>query len=685
VAFSPDSRWLASGSYDRTLKVWNVATGREVRTLTGHTEGVSAVAFSPDGRLLASGSGDKTMKLWETTTGREVLTMSGFAYGVNAVAFSPDGLSLASGSGDGRIEVLDVATRRKLRTLNGQTHGVFSMAFSPDGRWLASGGNDTPIVPNIFRVKLWEASTGRELPTLSGHASIVFAIAFSPDSRWLASGSMDTTVKLWDPATGRELRTLSGHTGNVHAVAFSPDSRWLASGSDDGSIRIWDASTGEVVALLNAVSGAGGWVVVTPEGLFDGSDEGTQKLVAWRIGNGIYPLDRFFNDYYTPGLLARVLAGERPKPKVDLAALKLPPQVHVTNPAGDATVQQQSFVATVEAQDQGGGIAEVRLYQNSKLVGTHQGVSGAKSQYSFKVDLVPGENIIEASALSGERMESNKDPVRVVYEMPALSKPALHLLVVGINTYEDPKFDLDYAQPDAESIAHFFEQHGGLFSSVDTIKLFDKQANKANILHALQQLTEKAHGDDVVLIYLAGHGVGLGEQFYFLSQGMRTEEDEDAAVRKYGITAQALSDTLLRIGALKQILILDTCQSGSALPILAKATMFRVRGLGPAEEKAVKMLARSNGYYLIAASTAEQYAHEVPELGHGVLTSALLSELGEKGDPLAPTGPEGIVTIYALLQYVNQQVPELTEKYYHGNKQYPVSSNTGMDFPLRVR
>ncbi len=103
------------------------------------------------------------------------------------------------------------------------------------------------------------------------------------------------------------------------------------------------------------------------------------------------------------------------------------------------------------------------------------------------------------------------------------------------------------------------------------------------------------------------------------------------------------------------------------------------------EEKAVKMLARSNGVYLIAASTKQQYAYEVPELGHGVLTYALLSGLGEKGDPQAPTSNEGIVTVLSLLQYVNQRVPELTEKYQDGKKQYPVSSTTGMDFPLWAR
>jgi len=192
-----------------------------------------------------------------------------------------------------------------------------------------------------------------------------------------------------------------------------------------------------------------------------------------------------------------------------------------------------------------------------------------------------------------------------------------------------------------------------------------------------------AKPEDVVILYLAGHGIGLGQQFYFLPHEMHTEMDEEAAFRKYGIPASALGEALFQIPALKQVLILDACQAESALPILAKAVMKR--GPGGAEQTAAKMLARSRGFFLLAASTKQQYAVEVPELGHGVLTFALLTGLGEKGEPRAPTSTDGLVTIYSLLQYVNQQVPELTERYDDGEKQYPVSYNTGMDFPLILR
>jgi WD40 repeat protein len=213
VAFSPDGRLLASGSSDKTIKLWEVASGSLVRTLSGHTGGVYSVAFSPDGRLLASGSCGQPLtqspwcaqgeiKLWDVASGREVRTLTGHTSDVRSVAFSPDGRLLASGScgqpltqspwcAQGEIKLWDVASGREVRTLTGHTSSVLSVAFSPDGRLLASGSRDKTI-------KLWEVATGSEVRSLKGHTSDVRSVAFRPDGRLLASGSDDETIKLWD-------------------------------------------------------------------------------------------------------------------------------------------------------------------------------------------------------------------------------------------------------------------------------------------------------------------------------------------------------------------------------------------------------------------------------------------------------------------------------------------------------
>jgi WD40 repeat protein len=232
VAFSPDGKVLASGSYDKTIELWEVATGRKITSLTGHSNYVLSVAFSPDGRVLASGSFDKTIKLWEVATGREINSLSGHSNVVFYVAFSPDGKVLASGSGDKTIKLWEVATGREINTLSGNSFSVYSVAFSPDGKVLASGSSDKTI-------KLWEVATGREINTLSGYSDTVSSVAFSPDGQVLASGSYDKTIKLWEVKTGRETHTLTGHSDLVMSVAFSPDGKVLASGSQDKTIKLW--------------------------------------------------------------------------------------------------------------------------------------------------------------------------------------------------------------------------------------------------------------------------------------------------------------------------------------------------------------------------------------------------------------------------------------------------------------
>ena len=234
VSFSPDGGTLASGSWNGTVKLWDVTTRQIIATLEGHTEGVSSVSFSPDGGILASGSWDSTVKLWDVATRQNIATLERHTEGVNSVSFSPDGGILASGSWDGTVKLWDVATRQNIATLEGHTEGVLSVSFSPDGRPLASGSWDGTV-------KLWDVVTRQNIATLEGHTEGVIPVSFSPDGGTLASGSWDSTVKLWDVATGVNFATL-GHTSAVYSVSFSPDGRTFASGTYDGTVELWDAS-----------------------------------------------------------------------------------------------------------------------------------------------------------------------------------------------------------------------------------------------------------------------------------------------------------------------------------------------------------------------------------------------------------------------------------------------------------
>ena len=205
---------------------------KSVITLVGHADDVNFVAFSPDGSMIASGSWDKTIKLWQASDGALLGTLLGHSGGVTSVAFSPDGSMIASGSEDKTIKLWRASDGALLRTLEDHTDWVTSVAFSPDGSMVASGSADKTI-------NLWRVADGELLDTLGGDAGSVRSVAFSPDGSMIASGNGYRTVNLWRVSDGELLGAFKEHARGVESVAFSPGGNMIASGSDDNTVKLW--------------------------------------------------------------------------------------------------------------------------------------------------------------------------------------------------------------------------------------------------------------------------------------------------------------------------------------------------------------------------------------------------------------------------------------------------------------
>ena len=231
IAFSPDGRTLASGSWDNSVKLWDAASGAQLRTLGGHYGRVYSVVFSPDGKTLASGGGG--FVLWDVETGKRIRS---FDTGT-PLAFSPDGKTLVIESGEA-VDLLAFPDGKVLQSLNAHSENVNSAAFSRDGTILATASST---------IKLWNLSTGKEIRTLDAQPGIVTSVAFSPDGKSLASGGYDATVKIWDIKSGTLGLILKGHSSNVSSVAFSPDSKFVASGGGDSKARLWEVLTGKLL------------------------------------------------------------------------------------------------------------------------------------------------------------------------------------------------------------------------------------------------------------------------------------------------------------------------------------------------------------------------------------------------------------------------------------------------------
>ena len=298
VAFSPDGRQFVSSNRDQ-IKLWDALSGRLIRTLEGSMGYVEAsVAYSPDGKWLATGSDGDSVKLWDLVSGRQLRTFEGHKSTITSVAFSPDGRQLASASYDRSMKLWDPHSGQLIRSLETPTGQIESLAYSPDGMWLAAGSVDSSV-------KLWDPHSGRLIRTLEGSTGFVESLAYSPDGKRLAScGGHDQSVKLWDPLSGRLLRNLDGHTDFVKSVAFSQDGKQLASASIDGTVKVWGGGNETEITL--AMFGGSEWIAFTPDGYYNSSDE-IDSYVTFREGRKFLESEQYAPVGKRPEMIAGVL------------------------------------------------------------------------------------------------------------------------------------------------------------------------------------------------------------------------------------------------------------------------------------------------------------------------------------------------------------------------------------------
>jgi WD40 repeat protein len=290
VAFSPDCRRLLSGSWDGTMRLWDVATGTELRRFPLPT-GTDSVCFSPDGRYALSGSHRNDAHLWDVETGQKVRRFEGHTGVVTSVAFSPDGRQALTGSGDYTVRLWDVQSGKELYCMEGHRGRVQAVAFSPDGRLALSGNTvqgkekiDSPA-PD-YDLRLWDLKTGKERRRFAGHTREIFRVAFSPDGRHALSSSCDGTLRLWEVENGKELRRFEGHVGRALALACSPDGCRAVSGGEDGTVRLWDIETGKELRPITGPIDRAHQVAFSPSGDQILSAGGDRIVRLWDVATG---------------------------------------------------------------------------------------------------------------------------------------------------------------------------------------------------------------------------------------------------------------------------------------------------------------------------------------------------------------------------------------------------------------
>ncbi len=524
-------------------------------------------------------------------------------------------------------------------------------------------------------------------------------LAFSPDNKQVFY-TESNRVYFYDIAARKRVPGEFNESQSLFwSVGYFPaDPTYGLSVGEDGRIMLWNTREARRLATFYIFNDTEDWVCIAPGGLFDASPGGLQRLY-YTKGKEIIPLEQLYEKYFTPGLITQIISGIKPEPEKkedDIIFLKKPPTVKLKYQDKQRNLVVEDEVPThnttstpvtviVEAFAPDDVIDEIRLYHNGKLYGATSRnlvVEDDKKQQesqTFTISLIPGENRLKAIALNSQRTESapaelivNYTPAAPTPAPPTVSDIDLYGLVIGINKYKNPKYNLNYAVADAGAFREQIQQmSGAIFKSIQVDFIVDEHATQTKIIEAFERIKAAAQPKDVFVFYYAGHGVlNDRREFFLVPHDVTQLYGNNEALASKGLSAAQLQQFSKEIKAQKQLYLLDACQSAGAIE------QFALRGA--AEEKAIAQLARATGTHWLTASGSEQFASEFAQLGHGVFTYALLEGLKGKAD----TGDRKI-TVKEIDAYLQSVVPELTAKY-KGSPQYPASYGFGNDFPLVI-
>jgi WD40 repeat protein len=710
ILATDDGKTLINGKYGTKIKRWEMATGRTVMDYVGHKKAALCFALSKDGKKLLTGGGDGAIILWNTETGDSIKVIRSYNEPIFDIKFNSDETKVATCGWDALMKIHDLETGVLEKYVDFETNAAYNLIFHPNDQYLFASRLDnslqmwemdtktvvrnfighTDIVSSIRlsndvsklltaswdgSIRLWDIGTGLMIRKIKTHTGPVHTAIWDKDEKYIYSAGADRTIKIYDINASKVIKTLEGHKAEISTLLFSPDNKMLISYSLDGVTKFWDLSTGKEF-FEHIQLGEKDFMVKNPEGYFNGT-ESARQFIHFVDGMKTYSVDQFFNDFYRPDLLPKMFQERGSNQKSGLQG-KLnaspPPRVKLATLPGSDPSKIELYIRMT---DNGGGVNGLKIFHNGKSIVVDKSElkfpSGNNTSTTFKqeVKLVGGVNQFSCIAVNKDNIESDAQQVEVFSDLSSKNS-ICHVLAVGINQYKNPRMSLNYARPDAESFIDVVSKNGSvLFKDVVIHSLFDTEASKQNILKKLDELSSKINPEDVFVFYYAGHGSMVDNQFYFIpTESLRLYDA--SSLKSEAIEANVLQEKFKHIKALKQLIVMDACQSGGSVELLATR--------GASEEKAIAQLSRSAGIHVMASAGSEQFATEFAELGHGLFTYLLIKAL--KGD--ADGAPkDGKVTIYELKSYLDDQVPEFTRQM-KGKPQYPYTFSRGQDFPVVI-
>jgi WD40 repeat protein len=711
-SFTSNYTVASAGGNNNEILLWNPINGLTIRKIKGMGSAIYGLAFGEGYELFVS----KEIPTNKKTTYQDSFDFSSFVV-TRSPKRSPQETVPPREVIQTGINSIELPKGKTIQTDPAVDGRILEFQALDDGR---------VIVASDFSLKMFDKN-GFLNKEFIGHLGSVRTITVSKDGKYLASGGEDQSIILWKLSE-------AGFAPSLRSVFDGPEwaeyfaSLPVDSLTHESTKKAWEdvivflkengqkvykqieaeyKLLGEIMIPYTTLFLADDneWVCWTPRGYFSCSSTGA-KYFGWHINNGIqkladfYDADQFFEILYRPKELNKsILEGKRVEDLLretgerifDLGKLQRPSagffQNFVSTDSTDVVrivdgklvTQAQSVDLNVDIYDGGGGVREVNIYHNDKLIIRDTSISlkgeGEKASRTYTVGITNDENEFKVKVINYYKVESRPDVLSIDYEGEIIATSSLYVLSVGINKYKNSTYDLNYAKPDATSFtSKLTEENQGIFKTIHKTEIYDENATRENIMKGFSDIIAQAKPEDVFVFYYAGHGT-LSEEnddFYLVPTDVTKLYGDPEQLRTRCVSDEELKNSLTRLKAQKQIVIMDACHSGAAV-----ATM-KVRAVA-ADEKAIVRLARSSGVVILASSGTKQFATEFEELRHGTFTYALLEALDGRAD----RGGDGQVTVNEIKLYMDERVPELT-KQFGGKAQYPTGYITGNDFPISV-
>lgn len=748
------------------LHLWDLTQGRQLRTISlQDLLHISTVAISPDGKYAVIGgrssANQSSVGLWDLDRGELVRSFPSLQKEVFCVAFSPDGQSFLA-TQDTNVFLFNTESAEVLRQINVAPQASILplpkhlvAAFTPDGFYIITGGADSVL-------KMWDIESGLKVQHFAGHEKGfkggITGIAVSSDSQFIfTSAAGDDSARKWDIATGKLLQIVSGTDGispGTGGTALSPDDKFAFIASEhpalwdlttgkkstsfsldkstsadssqrtpaaalfhpngkslflptgDGAIRLFDTTTGREQAML--ISFDEEWIIITAEGYYNASKKGADYLTA-NIDGKNFPIERFYDAFYRPDIVMAALQGEDVRniaPLTMALAVKAPPPT-----AGFATLptntDQDTIKVCYQVSSTGGGIGEIRLFHNGKLIvsdgyyrdmvrtpaekiqlmamdgaAIHEQmrsmaisemskpvvISSHEKGASFtdckEIDTVAGDNEITITAFNkGNTMQS---PAQTMHFRSTKTPPAPHLYIlsIGAKKFKEKAVNLKFAAKDATDILQKLKNRATTLFPKGNIHqelLVDENANKANIFKKINTMSSIIRPEDSFILFIASHGVLLQNQSYMLTSdydGMLNDADT--------ISSNEFVDIAKKIKSLNQFFIFDSCQAGGIDAIVNN--LYEAR---------IFVLAKKMGVPLFASTTSVQSALDGYK-GNGLFAHSLIEGLDNPQE--ADTNNDQTISISEFGTFAQQATIRLSKKL--GYQQKPSMIDNGKDTPL---